>query len=89
MAFCFSRLRWQLKLLTSPAPQLLILNVEFIEQYHTVSVNFTEAEAIANNNPQPVDPRTIEDCLIIDVIFPKDISANKETWQRGFNRDDV
>lgn len=43
------------------------------------SFNFTEAEEIANSTPQTTDPRTTEDCLVLDVIVPEAVLNKKKS----------
>ncbi|RFU81020.1 hypothetical protein TARUN_1203 [Trichoderma arundinaceum] len=71
------------KICPQMSPNWTNIAVQFATSWTTgqLPFNFTEAEMIANNTPlPPVDPRTTEDCLVLDVIVPK---AVFETKSRG------
>ncbi|KAL7943995.1 Alpha/Beta hydrolase protein [Trichoderma barbatum] len=70
------------------SPNWTITAVQFATAWATnqLPFNFTEAEKIANSTPQPTDPRTTEDCLVIDVIVPKAVLGKKKShggWVSG------
>jgi cholinesterase len=46
--------------------------------------NLTEAEIILKNTPQPPpDPRTTEDCLVLDIIVPKAVFDRKFSGRKA------
>ncbi|PTB63148.1 alpha/beta-hydrolase [Trichoderma citrinoviride] len=67
------------------SPNWTIIAQQFVAAWATnqLPLNFTEAEAIANTTPQPVDPRTTEDCLVLDVVVPKKVFDNKKHGKKA------
>ncbi|KAL6862244.1 alpha/beta-hydrolase [Trichoderma novae-zelandiae] len=68
------------KICPQMSPNWTIVAQQFVEAWATgqFPLNFTEAETIANNTPQPIDPRTTEDCLVLDVVVPKKVFDNQK-----------
>ncbi|KAM6477064.1 alpha/beta-hydrolase [Trichoderma sp. SZMC 28011] len=70
------------KICPQQSPNWTITAIQFATAWATnqlPSFNFTEAEEIANSTPQTTDPRTTEDCLVLDVIVPKAVLDKKKS----------
>ncbi|KAM0253112.1 hypothetical protein ACHAQJ_007388 [Trichoderma viride] len=64
------------KICPQKSPDWTAIAEQFVAAWSTgqLPFNYTEAEIIANSiSPPPLDPRTTEDCLVLDVIVPKAI----------------
>lgn len=63
------------------SPNWTITAIQFATAWATnqLPFNYTEAEKIANSTPQSTDPRTTEDCLVLDVIVPKAVLDKKKS----------
>ncbi|KAL6831762.1 alpha/beta-hydrolase [Trichoderma camerunense] len=70
------------KICPQQSPNWTITAVQFATAWATnqlPSFNYTAAEEIANSTPQTTDPRTTEDCLVLDVIVPKAVLDKKKS----------
>ncbi|KAJ4859597.1 carboxylesterase family domain-containing protein [Trichoderma breve] len=70
------------KICPQTSPNWTITAIQFATAWATnqlSSFNYTEAEKIANSTPQTTDPRTTEDCLVLDVIVPKAVLDKKKS----------
>ncbi|KAL7931937.1 Alpha/Beta hydrolase protein [Trichoderma chlorosporum] len=70
------------KICPQMTPNYTIAAVQFATAWATnqlQSFNFAEVEKIANSSPQPTDPRTTEDCLVLDVVVPKAVLDNTKS----------
>ncbi|PNP57429.1 hypothetical protein THARTR1_02426 [Trichoderma harzianum] len=69
------------KICPQASPNWTITAMQFATAWATnqLPFNYTEAEKIANSSLQTTDPRTTEDCLVLDVIVPKAVLDKKKS----------
>ncbi|KAL6692275.1 alpha/beta-hydrolase [Trichoderma pleuroticola] len=67
------------KICPQASPNWTITAMQFATAWATnqLPFNYTEAEKIANSSLHTTDPRTTEDCLVLDVIVPKAVLDKK------------
>jgi hypothetical protein len=74
------------KICPQQSPDWTLIATQFVTAWATAQLpfNLTEAEINLKNIPQPPpDPRTTEDCLVLDVIVPKAVFERKYSGRKA------
>ncbi|EHK46828.1 hypothetical protein TRIATDRAFT_194942 [Trichoderma atroviride IMI 206040] len=74
------------KICPQQSPDWTLIATQFVTAWATgqLPFNLTEAEINLKNTPQPPpDPRTTEDCLVLDVVVPKAVFERKSSGRKA------